>query len=130
MSDTITRVAGGHRLRWHVTAADSAGRLARAELWCAAGSGAPHHHARPRTEERLELLAGALAVEVGGTVRVLRAGESIRLPAGVPHRWWVDGIAEAHVFVEVDAPGAFEARLAADATGDLPAAVCRALEAS
>jgi hypothetical protein len=38
--------------------------------------------------EEGEVVAGVLSAIVGGTAIKVRAGESCRFPAGVPHRWW------------------------------------------
>ena len=46
------------RIRWHLTAAHTDGRLLRAELWVPPGTAARPPHSHPREEERLELLSG------------------------------------------------------------------------
>ena len=46
------------------------------------------HHAED--EEGL-ITAGTLSAEVDGQRRTFRPGETVRLPRGVPHRWWNDG---------------------------------------
>ena len=46
------------------------------------------HHCED--EEGL-ITAGALSAIVAGQRLTIRAGETVRLPRGVPHRWWNDG---------------------------------------
>ncbi len=112
MTDTISiNPATGERVRWHVRRADTGGRLTRAELWCAPGGGAPHRHVHPNSEERFELLAGRLAIELEGRRFTAAPGDAVRLPAGVPHAWRVEGDEEAHFFVELDDPRAFEEQI-------------------
>lgn len=85
------------RRRWHVTAAETGGRLARAEHWAPAGSGtgAPHVH---DSEERLEVLAGAVDAHIGDRVLTLAAGDAVCVPAGVAHSWTAG--TDAHLFLE------------------------------
>lgn len=109
--DISINPASGERLRWHVRSSDTDGRMVRLELWCAPGGGVPSLHVHPRSEERFEVLAGRLRVQLGDRVLTAGAGEHLTLPAGIPHKWLVDGDEEAHVFVEVDAPGAFEEQI-------------------
>ena len=48
-------------------------------------------HIHPRQRSAAEVLSGSLVFEVDGDERRLRAGDSITIPAGVPHRFWNDG---------------------------------------
>jgi quercetin dioxygenase-like cupin family protein len=60
--------------------------------------GAPRPPAgfHPRQEERIDVVRGALAVEMAGERCVLRAGESITIPRHVPHQVACAGDEEAH----------------------------------
>ena len=98
----------GERFRWHLTERDTDGRLARAEVWVAAGGGVPVEHFHPHSEERFEVLDGRMILECGGKSRVLLAGECAHVPAGTPHRWRNGGANELHLFVEVTEPHGFE----------------------
>jgi len=51
----------------------------------------PPLHVHHREDEEGEVLAGTLSVELGGRRFTAAAGERVRLPRGVPHRWWNDG---------------------------------------
>ena len=86
-------------VRWLVTAAETEGRLARAELRVPPGGGEATH-AHPDGEERLELLAGSLTLEVGGCRIGLCAGDHVTVPAGVPHAWRNAGPGELDLVME------------------------------
>lgn len=73
-------------VRWLLTPDEGEGRLARAELFVPPGRG-ELAHAHADAEERLELLAGTLAMELGGCQVALRAGDHVTVPAGVLHAW-------------------------------------------
>ena len=56
----------------------------------------PHREGPPMHIHYLEneegrVTAGRLSADVGGTRVVVEAGGAVRLPKGVPHRWWNDG---------------------------------------
>lgn len=52
-------------------------------------------HAHPRQKSGFEVTRGALGVEVDGERRVVSTGESVAIPAGSRHRFWVEGDQEA-----------------------------------
>ena len=60
------------------------------------GEGPPEHVHVGQLEEGY-VVSGELTATVGGKRITARAGESVTLPAGVPHRWWNEG-AEPLVF--------------------------------
>lgn len=55
----------------------------------------PHFH--PSQDERFEVLAGAINVEVDGETRELGAGEEIEIPRGSSHKLWNPSGEEARV---------------------------------
>ncbi len=63
---------------------------------------AEHYH--PTITERFHVLEGQVGFMIGGSERVLGAGDHAEVPAGAPHDWWQVGDHEAQVVVEV-APG-------------------------
>ncbi len=91
--------APGVRRHWLVTAAQTDGRLERAEWWLPPGAGHRAEHVHP-AEERLELLAGAVTGSLRGAAFVLVRGQGAVLPAGAAHAWWNGGAVTAHVVVE------------------------------
>ena len=52
-------------------------------------------HVHPHQETRAEMLSGSLTFVVGGETRRLGPGESITIPAGVPHHFLNDGDGDA-----------------------------------
>src|SRR5690349_18084761 len=52
--------------------------------------GPPLHIHHVEDEEGL-IIAGTLSAEVDGKQLTFGPGETVRLPRGVPHRWWNDG---------------------------------------
>lgn len=52
--------------------------------------GPPRHIHHGEDEEGI-VTAGELTAEVGGQTFQFKAGESVQLPRGVPHRWWNAG---------------------------------------
>lgn len=63
--------------------------------WAAGPGKPPPRHYHPKQQERFEVLAGELTVEVGDEpARALTAGESLSIPEGVAHRMWNVGTEE------------------------------------
>lgn len=93
--DILTNAATGQSLRFLRTAADTDGALLEIEsTWPPRGS-APPEHFHPQQAERFTVLAGTLRVRVAGAERELHAGDTLDIPAGVPHGMWNGGDAPA-----------------------------------
>ena len=72
-------------------------------------------HVHTRQTERLEVVEGMLRLVVGGDEHVLRAGESMEVPPGTPHRQLTAGDGDGRVRVQIRPAGttlAFLERLA------------------
>jgi mannose-6-phosphate isomerase-like protein (cupin superfamily) len=54
----------------------------------APGESAPPAHFHPGQDEHFAVLEGDLRVELAGAERELRAGETLDIPRGTPHRMW------------------------------------------
>ncbi len=61
----------------------------------------PPSHLHPHQDERFEVLEGELTADVGGKVRVLRAGETVEIPRRTAHRMWNAGDRPARARWEV-----------------------------
>ncbi len=72
---------------------------------------APHapRHVHPDHEEELEVVAGAIVVELGDEVRTLGVGESVRIERGVAHTFRNEGDRLARVLDRHLPAGAMEA---------------------
>ncbi len=76
-----------------------------AELTALAGARVVGEHCHPAIVERFTVLEGELMVKRDGQTKVLRAGESATIEAGVWHDWWNASDHDARVRVEIT-PGA------------------------
>jgi mannose-6-phosphate isomerase-like protein (cupin superfamily) len=56
-----------------------------------AGAKPPPPHLHPSQDERFVIHEGELTVEVDGATRTVRAGETLEIPRGTPHRMWNTG---------------------------------------
>lgn len=75
-----------------------------------AGKPGPPMHVHPEEDEIIRVIEGTARVRLDGEVRVLNAGESLRMPAGVPHQ--IRGEGKTRLIVQVTyAPGAGFERL-------------------
>lgn len=106
--EIIDNPVTGERFRWHLTEADTGGRLVRAEVWVRPGGGVRAEHFHPHSEERFEVLDGRMTLESGGRTHVLLGGDRDRVAPRVPHRWCNAGDEELHLFIEVEDPRGFE----------------------
>jgi mannose-6-phosphate isomerase-like protein (cupin superfamily) len=106
--EIIENPASGERVKWHVTSADSDGRLVRAEMWVRPGGAVPMKHVHRRSDERFEIIGGTLGVDIGGERTELVQGDRATVPAGTPHAWWNAGEDEVHVMVEIEPALRFE----------------------
>lgn len=48
----------------------------------------PPMHVHHLENEEARIVAGTLSAEIGGQRVTVGPGETVRLPRGVPHRWW------------------------------------------
>lgn len=51
----------------------------------------PKNHVHDQQEERIEVVSGSVRYRIRDEERVLRAGERVTIPKGVPHAVWNDG---------------------------------------
>jgi mannose-6-phosphate isomerase-like protein (cupin superfamily) len=61
------------------------------------GGEPPPRHLHPAQDEHFEVLEGSLTTRVDGVERVLRAGDTLDIPARAVHQMWNPGAAEARV---------------------------------
>jgi uncharacterized cupin superfamily protein len=99
--ETIENPVNGESITWVETARGSAGALLAFDLALRPGAGVAATHRHVRQEERFEVQAGTIGLEVAGAQRTLGAGEVATVPVGVAHRWWNAGQDQALVRVEL-----------------------------
>jgi len=105
----ITNPVTGEQLTWLVTAAQSGGRMVKAEVCVhGAGRGARLAHRHPAAHETFTVLRGHMAVEHGGAIVVLEPGQALTIEPGVEHAWWNARAGELRFHVEVSPPGRYE----------------------
>jgi quercetin dioxygenase-like cupin family protein len=92
--------ATGEWITYTATAEDSAGQLVRF-TWRSVPGGVITEHIHPRQEERFTILAGQAHFTLNGQERVAGAGETVVVPAGVPHSEGNPGPAEIEGVVEL-----------------------------
>jgi quercetin dioxygenase-like cupin family protein len=76
--------ATGEWIEYTAIAADNNGQLVRFN-WRSVPGGVITEHIHPRQEERFTIIAGQAHFTLNGEPRVAAAGETIVVPAGVPH---------------------------------------------
>jgi len=81
------------------TAEDSDGQFVRFS-WRAAPGGVIHEHIHPRQQEQFTILAGEAHFTVNGHAHTAGAGQTVVIPAGVPHAVRNTGPAEIDGIVE------------------------------
>ena len=79
----------------------------RAEILLPPGALGPPRHVHERTVERVSVVEGVLSVSLcsRSNRHELQEGESLTLPAGVPHRFWNDASRPVRIIAEAR-PGA------------------------
>ena len=78
MLGNIENPVTGERVRWLQSTPD----LLRAEWRITAGGHALDLHRHPHSEERIEVLAGVLGLELHGEPVTLHPGDTVTIPAG------------------------------------------------
>lgn len=78
----------GQSIRFLQTSCDTDGQLLEMESSFAPHSVEPLPHYHPKQHETFTVLEGSLSVRINGTVRVLRVGEMLEIPANTSHSMW------------------------------------------
>jgi quercetin dioxygenase-like cupin family protein len=98
--DVIVNPRTGQRMVFRQTAADSGGALLQIETVNPRGPAEPEH-VHPRQESNATVLSGTLRFSIRGRVQVVRAGETIVIPANTPHYFWNEDEEEARAIQEL-----------------------------
>jgi hypothetical protein len=91
--------ATGEWITYTATAEDSDGQHVRFN-WRSAPDGVITEHVHPRQQEQFTIVAGQARFTLNGHEHVARAGETVVIPAGVPHSVANPGLAEIDGVVE------------------------------
>jgi mannose-6-phosphate isomerase-like protein (cupin superfamily) len=76
--------ATGEWIEYTAVAEDTSGELVRFS-WRSVPGGVITEHVHPHQEERFIIVTGEAHFTLGGEERIARAGETVVVPAGVPH---------------------------------------------
>jgi quercetin dioxygenase-like cupin family protein len=98
---------GGSSVTLHLGGEDTGGATALMEFRVEPGYPLPPPHVHTHEDEISYVLEGEVAVTIGDETRVVRTGEAIFKPRGVPHAFALVGDTPAR-FLEVIAPAGFE----------------------
>ena len=99
--------ATGEWITYTALAEDSDGQLVRF-TWRSVPGGVITEHVHPRQEERFTILAGQAHFTLNGQELIARAGETVVVPAGVPHSEGNPGPAEIDGDGYPDRPPGFQ----------------------
>jgi quercetin dioxygenase-like cupin family protein len=91
--------ATGESIQYIATAEDSNGQHVRFH-WRSAPGGVIPEHIHPRQQEQFTIVEGEARFTLNGQERVARAGQTVVIPAGVPHSVQNRGPAEVDGVVE------------------------------
>lgn len=90
----------GQTMIFRQTSRDTNGELLQIETFNEPHGPAEGEHVHPLQESSCEVLSGRLTFRIDGEDRVLRAGDRVAIPAGMPHYFWNSGDEVAHSIQE------------------------------
>lgn len=93
---SITNLRSGQRMIFRQTAKDTNGQLLEIETFNPPSAEKEPEHIHPKQESSAEVLSGEVRFSINGRVQIVKAGEKIDIPPGVPHYFWNEGPMEAH----------------------------------
>ena len=88
---TVHNVVTGERWTSIVRGHDTGGAYVEGRGHLPPGTRPPGTHRHPNQDEKITVLSGRICVRVGDEERTYGAGESVVLPRGVWHDFWVLG---------------------------------------
>jgi quercetin dioxygenase-like cupin family protein len=86
--NTIANKITGEKFTWIETVESSAGKKLSFNFELAPSGKLPVRHLHPEQVETFEIKSGELKLELNGNTSVLKAGDKIVIPKGIPHQWW------------------------------------------
>jgi quercetin dioxygenase-like cupin family protein len=84
------------------------GELLIADLRVRSGGAVVGEHYHPTIKERFTVVSGQIEYKLAGKKGVIKAGQTLDLPIGIPHDWWNASSEEARVIVQVKPAARFE----------------------
>jgi len=92
--------ATGEHIQYSAVAADNDGQLVRFN-WRSVPGGVITEHVHPHQEERFRIVTGEARFTLNGEVHLAQAGETVVVPAGVPHSEGNTGTLDIEGIVEL-----------------------------
>lgn len=99
--DSIVNPVTGERLVFRKTSRETNGEAVVLETFVQPGGVVAAAHVHPQQEERFQVLKGTVGFRLGRKRIVAGPGRRITVPAGTPHKFWNEGVDEAHFVCEV-----------------------------
>jgi quercetin dioxygenase-like cupin family protein len=94
--DEIFNPRTGQRMVFLETGAETDGELVRIDSYNPPTGVPEPEHVHPFQESGTEVISGLLWFRIGGEERLVKAGESVTIPANTPHNFWNGGEKETH----------------------------------
>jgi quercetin dioxygenase-like cupin family protein len=105
--DCIENPVTGEKMTFLLTGAETGGELLRIDMVVRPGGFVAAEHVHPAQEERFQITNGRITLRAGDRERLYAAGDTITIPAGVPHAWWNSGNDDLHVVLDFRPAGRF-----------------------
>jgi mannose-6-phosphate isomerase-like protein (cupin superfamily) len=99
VGDVIEHPGTGEQIVFRQTARETGGMELVLEFRVRPGGFVAGAHVHPRQEERFDVLEGTVRFRVDGQERDAGPGQTVVVPAGVPHVWWNPGEAPVRLIV-------------------------------
>jgi quercetin dioxygenase-like cupin family protein len=98
--DQIINPRTGQVMIFLKTSAETNGELLQIECFSPPNVEREPEHIHPFQENSFEIISGSLVFDVDGKEQIVGPGESINIPANVPHHFWNDGEIDTHYIQE------------------------------
>ena len=98
--DKITNARTGQIMIFLKTSAETNGELLQIECFSPPTLERELEHIHPLQENIFEIISGNFIFRLNGKEQVVGAGQSINIPANVPHNFWNSGDKDAHYLQE------------------------------
>jgi quercetin dioxygenase-like cupin family protein len=96
-NNVIFNKVTGEKITWLETCGDTNGQRLSFRFEVAPKGKLPVTHYHPNQIETFQISKGTFEVSLPGEIRTLKAGETLSIPRGVPHRWWNASVSELAV---------------------------------
>lgn len=98
--DRITNARTGQVMIFLKTGAETHGEILQIECFSPPTAAKEPEHIHPLQESKFEILSGACSFSIAGKETIIQAGQSVTIPANVPHFFWNPGDSTAHYIQE------------------------------